>query len=257
MLKLKSLFQTLAKLSIVVIPLYFLAAALGSKFGIWDWKFGLGKMIFQWGAPVMLAGLVLGVLALLAAFIKPRAGGGFVLALIALAIPAAALVKAAGTKTMAAELPFIHDITTDIQDVPTFSAQLMAQRALTEGVNPAVYAGKKDSRDGEFVSVLQAKAYPDISPINSADAPPLAYEKSIDAVKALGWDISKNDMEAGIIEATDTTFWFGFKDDIVIRVAPSAGGGSVIDMRSLSRVGGSDLGKNAQRVRAFRDLIKG
>ena len=53
----------------------------------------------------------------------------------------------------------------------------------------------------------------------------------------MGWDLVAADAAAGRIEATDTTFWFGFKDDVVIRVRP-ANGGSRVDVRSLSRVGG-------------------
>ena len=54
----------------------------------------------------------------------------------------------------------------------------------------------------------------------------------------------------GRIEATDTTFWFGFKDDVVVRVQP-ADNGSRIDVRSESRVGKSDVGTNARRIRAY------
>ena len=54
----------------------------------------------------------------------------------------------------------------------------------------------------------------------------------------------------GRLEATDTTLLFGFKDDIVVRIRPSAGG-SLVDVRSLSRIGGSDFGTNARRVRVF------
>ena len=66
----------------------------------------------------------------------------------------------------------------------------------------------------------------------------------------MGWKVVEADEDSGRIEATDTTFWFGFKDDVVIRVRP-AGGDTRIDVRSLSRVGGGDVGKNAQRIRAY------
>jgi uncharacterized protein (DUF1499 family) len=65
----------------------------------------------------------------------------------------------------------------------------------------------------------------------------------------LGWTVVAVDSAAGRLEATDRTRWFGFYDDVVVRVAPAAGGGSRIDVRSLSRVGGSDVGTNAARVR--------
>ena len=60
---------------------------------------------------------------------------------------------------------------------------------------------------------------------------------------------------AGRIEGTATSRWFGFKDDVVIRIRPGAKGGSLIDMRSKSRVGKSDIGANAARLRELRELI--
>ena len=257
MSKLKTFIQFLATLSIVLVPLWFATAALGSKFGLWSWKVGLGKMISSWGPSVFLTGLVIGLLAFVAALIKPRKGGGFILAMIAITIPAAGMYKATSIRAMAGALPAIHDITTDTQDVPVFGTKIMSERAALGRVNSADYIGKTDNREKEAVSVLQARDYPDIRPILSVDAPALAFEKSLDAVKALGWAVVDERRADGIIEATDTTFWFGFQDDIVIRIRPSEGGGSVIDMRSLSRVGGSDLGKNAQRIRDFRSRVAG
>ena len=40
------------------------------------------------------------------------------------------------------------------------------------------------------------------------------------------------------------------KDDIVIRIRPD-GEGSIIDLRSISRVGLGDLGANAKRIETF------
>ena len=71
----------------------------------------------------------------------------------------------------------------------------------------------------------------------------------------MGWEVVAADPAAGRIEAVATTFWFGFKDDIVVRVAP-AGAGSLIDARSKSRVGVGDLGTNAQRLRAYLERLK-
>ena len=66
----------------------------------------------------------------------------------------------------------------------------------------------------------------------------------------MGWQIVDVSPASLRIEATDTTLFFGFKDDIVIRVRPAAQG-SIVDVRSLSRIGGSDVGANARRVRAY------
>jgi uncharacterized protein (DUF1499 family) len=77
-----------------------------------------------------------------------------------------------------------------------------------------------------------------------------ALQHSLDAARSLGWRIVATDGIEGRIEATATTAWFGFQDDVVIRVQP-AGQGSRVDIRSASRVGRSDVGANAKRIREF------
>jgi uncharacterized protein (DUF1499 family) len=72
----------------------------------------------------------------------------------------------------------------------------------------------------------------------------------------MGWDVVAEAQADGRIEATDTTFWFGFKDDIVIRIRETATG-SRLDIRSESRIGLSDIGVNARRVRAFLAAMQG
>jgi uncharacterized protein (DUF1499 family) len=67
----------------------------------------------------------------------------------------------------------------------------------------------------------------------------------------MNWRIVEGNPSERRIEAVATTRWFGFKDDIVIRISPAANGGSVLDIRSVSRVGLSDLGTNARRIRTF------
>jgi len=62
------------------------------------------------------------------------------------------------------------------------------------------------------------------------------------------------DKSLGIIEATETTAWFGFKDDVVVRIR-TTGEESFLDVRSKSRVGKSDLGKNAERIHTLIDAI--
>ena len=71
--------------------------------------------------------------------------------------------------------------------------------------------------------------------------------------------MARVDPQAGTLEATAETLFFRFKDDVVVRVRPdpARAGGSIVDMRSISRVGGSDIGVNAKRIRAFlADLQK-
>jgi uncharacterized protein (DUF1499 family) len=66
----------------------------------------------------------------------------------------------------------------------------------------------------------------------------------------MGLEIVAVDKEAGLVEATATTFWFGFKDDVVVRIVGN-GEGSRIDLRSMSRVGQGDVGANADRITDF------
>jgi uncharacterized protein (DUF1499 family) len=108
---------------------------------------------------------------------------------------------------------------------------------------------------GEKIALQQRGAYPDLQPMILKVAPPEAFDRALAAVREMGWELVAADAAAGRIEATDTTFWFGFKDDVVIRVRP-ADGGSRVDVRSLSRVGGGDAGTNAKRIRAYLDALR-
>jgi uncharacterized protein (DUF1499 family) len=110
------------------------------------------------------------------------------------------------------------------------------------------------STDPKEQTELQRKAYPDIQPLRLAVAPNIAFERAKGAIEEMGWQIAREDPSAGRIEAVATTFWFGFKDDVVIRVAAD-GTGSRIDIRSKSRVGKGDLGTNAQRIRAYQKRL--
>jgi uncharacterized protein (DUF1499 family) len=70
-----------------------------------------------------------------------------------------------------------------------------------------------------------------------------------------GWTVVASDPASGRIEANDTSRWFRFTDDVVIRVAPD-GAGSRVDVRSESRQGRSDFGVNAKRVRAYLAALR-
>jgi len=99
------------------------------------------------------------------------------------------------------------------------------------------------------VPELQRKAYPDIQPIRVELPPEQAFQKALNTVKARGWTLIEANAGEGRIEASDNTRWFGFVDDVVIRVR-AEGGGSRVDVRSVSRIGFGDIGQNAKRIRA-------
>ena len=136
-------------------------------------------------------------------------------------------------------LPPIHDISTDTLDPPAFVAVLPLRQGARNSVDvlPEALAQQK-------------RGYPDIAPLRLSVPPAEAFARAERAARAMGWQIVAVAPEVMRIEATDTTLFFGFKDDIVIRVRPSEHG-SVVDMRSLSRVGTSDVGVNAKRIRTF------
>lgn len=160
---------------------------------------------------------------------------GVVAAAAVLTFPVVVAVTASGTAP-------IHDVTTDTADPPVFVAAVPV-RAETGALNPVAYGGPE-------VAALQRQSFPDLEPLRLDVAPPAAFDRALAAVRAMDWELIAADPSAGRIEATDTTLLFGFKDDIVVRVRED-GTGSRIDVRSLSRVGGGDLGTNAKRVRRY------
>ena len=103
---------------------------------------------------------------------------------------------------------------------------------------------------GRDVAAAQRAAYPDIETLVLGHPPDRVVELARETAEARGWAIVAVDTDAGRVEATETTSWFGFKDDIVVRVRPATGGARV-DVRSVSRVGLGDLGANAARIREF------
>jgi uncharacterized protein (DUF1499 family) len=221
----------------LVAGLALLAAGPGYRFG-W-WSLGTGFGIIRWAAYGGIAAAVVSGAALILAPLRGQRRGmfrglaGLVVGLITVGVPGYYLYTARS-------VPPIHDITTDTENPPAFEA-LLAQRA--DAPNPAAYGGPA-------VAAQQRAAYPDIAPADDPIAPEAAFEAALAAARAMGWDVVAADQAAGRIEATDRTFWFGFIDDIVIRVRPTDAG-SRIDVRSVSRVGVGDIGTNAARVRAY------
>jgi uncharacterized protein (DUF1499 family) len=104
-----------------------------------------------------------------------------------------------------------------------------------------------DGRD----AALQRSAYPDIRTVTFAHDPGVVFPVALQLVEELGWDLAEANAQQGRIEATVTSQWFAFKDDVVIRIAPGPSGTTVFDMRSKSRVGVTDVGSNARHVREF------
>ena len=235
----------LAITAVVVAALAALLLAIagpGVRLGLWN--FGTGFGFIRWAAYGGVVGAGLSLLALGVA--RPR---GRIAALLALAFAVGALTfwLPWSWRERARQVPPIHDVTTDTDDPPTFVAVL----PLREGApNSAEYGG-------DSIAALQRRGYPEIAPMRLPVRPDSAFARAQAAARGMGWDIVAVDTSARRIEATATTRWFGFKDDVVIRVRPDGTAGSRIDMRSVSRVGGSDVGANAARIRAFMARLAG
>jgi len=193
-----------------------LASGPGARLGLWDWRAGLGLLRYA-----AYLGIGASVVSLVALVIPPIRRGHARALILALALGLASLAPPLMFQRQARAVPPINDITTETE-----------------------YAGK-----------AQRDAYPDIQPITLAEPPQKAFERALAAAQAMGWEIVARDPAAGRIEAVDTTFWFGFKDDVVVRVAAAPAGGSRIDVRSKSRVGRGDAGTNARRIRGFRERL--
>ncbi|MDO8794090.1 MAG: DUF1499 domain-containing protein [Vicinamibacterales bacterium] len=163
--------------------------------------------------------------------------GGLAIGLLILLVP---LVTVAGNRRHARGLPSIHDITTDTTDPPRF---IDAVSRRVPGENTVDY-------EGDGVARQQHAAYPDLQPLLVDEPAASVFARLLTAMQGLGWEILGQDAAAGRIEATDTTFWFGFKDDVVVRIRPD-GPRTRVDVRSASRVGLGDVGTNARRIRTL------
>jgi uncharacterized protein (DUF1499 family) len=224
-----------AVIAATLAALLLLGSGLGARAGLWSARAGFGAL--RWAAFAALLGAVLAIAAL--ALARPSGAAAALLA-GALLVSAAVLYAPLRTMRLARGLPWIHDISTDTADPPAFVAVLPLRAGAP---NPAAYGGPE-------VAAAQAGAYPAIKPLYLGAAPDAAFQRALAAARDMGWTIVAADATAGRIEATATTSWWGFKDDVVVRVRPD-GGGSRIDVRSVSRVGKSDLGVNARRIREY------
>lgn len=147
--------------------------------------------------------------------------------------------------------PSIHDISTDTINPPEFDALLPLRVDADNGVE---YGVSRDMNPALLVE-LTKQAYPDLlEPVILDVSPDTAFDRAMNAVNQLGWKIVDANKAAGRIEASESTFWFGFTDDIVIRLV-SMSSGIRIDARSVSRVGKGDVGINAIRLRAFFEAL--
>ncbi|MEX2130465.1 MAG: DUF1499 domain-containing protein [Pseudohongiellaceae bacterium] len=237
------------------IGLLALTASVGVWFGWWDFRRGFDLLRIannhaDWIALACLAATITLPLAdrLL------RAGTAFRPGVLALTGTLAAALVYYYPQTFSApegvSYPPIHDISTDILNPPQFVDVLPLR---VDAPNSTVY-GDSPRLNAEELGRLTREAYPDLQPLRLSDSPDQVFARAMSAVESLGWELVASVPEDGRIEATDTTFWFRFKDDVIIKITRE-GAETLVNARSLSRVGGGDVGTNAKRLRAFFALL--
>jgi uncharacterized protein (DUF1499 family) len=210
----------------------------GTRFG-W-WHFRTSFKLMQYAAYLGGVAALVSLIGLLLSHGRWR-----LVSAAGLALGALAFLLPWSWRRDARQYPGIHDITTDTQNPPAF-VSIAPLRA--EAPNPVEYAG-------DSVAQVQRQAYPDIQPLLMAMPVDSAFSLAVRAVNDMGWELVDQDRRQGRIEATATTPWMGFKDDVVVRVS-SASGIARVDVRSKSRVGRGDVGANAKRIRQYLERLR-
>ncbi len=194
--------------------------------------FGIGGLVFLISVISTIVGLLLS---------KGSAGtASSGLTWIALAVAAVFFTASLSLRPDLSGTAPIHDVTTDIGNPPFFEAILPLR---IDAPNPPEYAGAETAEQ-------QRAAYPDIQTLTLEKPTDEVFDAAVESANALGWEVVDANRDAGRIEATATTYWFRFKDDVVIRLTPR-GYGTYVDIRSKSRIGRGDMGANAARIRLF------
>lgn len=216
-------------------------SGFGSRLGFWNFRTGF--VILRW---CFVGGIATGLVSLWSCwdtlpFRTERRG--FTISILALLISGLVVGLPVRWKLRADSAPAIHDITTDLQNPPKFR---ILKNNRSSDQNAIEYAG-------EDVAVRQRDTYPDLDTIILSDSRGECMRGLLRTVRKLDWTIHAANWETGRIEAVDTTFWFGFKDDVVLRLKNPTSERCSIDVRSTSRVGVGDAGTNANRIRYFKE----
>ncbi|MCR8921161.1 DUF1499 domain-containing protein [Dasania sp. GY-MA-18] len=224
-LSLARLIKNTALILLCLLPI----AALGSRFNIWPYSLGLALF-----AAALVGGLALQVICALWLIQKPQPQYARPLRQAALFSLPALIIIAFFMRETSSGMP-LHDVSTDTSQPPLFDKAILLRG---DNANSLVYTAAK--------AQIQARLHPELSPINTPFNKQKNYTLALASAQQLGWQVHHHDAQLGIIEAVDSTLWFGFKDDIVIRTNNQR-----VDIRSVSRVGKSDLGTNAKRIGKF------
>ena len=231
--------------SAVILLIILVTGPLGYKFSMVPLQPSLVSLLIAvaGGALVFLIGLVYLVIAM-----RSDLGRNRNLVIVSMILGLVPVGIIGPQMAAAGDVPPIHDITTDTANPPAFIAIV----PLRENAPNGYEYGVTEAWPAEKLGATTMEAYPHLKSVESDLSVADAVDRTEDALRAMGLEIVAVDKEAGLVEATATTFWFGFKDDMVVRIVGN-GEGSRIDLRSMSRVGQSDVGANAARITDFVD----
>lgn len=215
----------------------FLIGGPGHRFGLWDYE--MGFTLLRYSAFIGIGAAILGAIPILQVIWREHR----ITSLIAVVIGLFVMMNLQGYINKARQLPAIHDISTDLDNPPQYQV-IEARDEAERGFTDAQHRALQEVYYGDIQSLISSKTV--------SDATKAMHEVLVE----MEMDIIALDADAGRIEAVSTTAWFGFKDDVVVRVQSSVDG-SKIDIRSVSRVGRSDIGKNAERIREITERVQG
>ena len=216
-------------------------SGVGYRLGLWHFRTGFAILLWTfWGA------LGAALISLAALIVSRNAKPGVLyMGVLGLLIAIVTAYVPWSYKRTVSTVPYIHDITTDVGNPPEF---LAARTLRKEGDHPVTY-------DGPEVGAQQKEAYPDLAPLITKAPKEQVFDAAKSTLASMGMEISDANPAEGRLEAVATTLLYGFKDDMVVRIQTSAEG-TRVDVRSKSRVGRSDLGVNAKRIRTFLSKLR-
>jgi len=233
---------SLAIITVVLCLLGALSSGLGVRINLWG--FGVGINVLKWSAYLVGVPAVLCLISIVVGYLK-KSGSINARHIAVLVLCAVIFGVPYQARTEFRKFPTVADATTDMVDSPTFIT-LADQRAISSK-NPLEYRG------GEAAD-LQREYFSSIKSIESSLTPEQVISTLSNKAKELGWTIAS--AENGRLEATETTFWFRFKDDVVVRTKEMVNGNTKVDIRSASRIGYLDGGANAKRVVTLMNELK-
>lgn len=275
----RGLFATMSLVFAVSVPVFLAVAATLTRYDVVDYKFGFGVLTVKVGLVLSILALVFSLVAVVIAFWKAPRKKAVIIAGLGLAIASTVAGRAYFSAISASVFPPIHDVQTNWDDPVHPSDYLVELRSKTPDVNLIVdnpilgdnVAGMWPEFVGQRVAQVQEqsevpagdlrksggkKPYPTIQTLVLNVDESTVFDLVLVALNENGWDIVPAALQKGRIEATVTSPWFGFKDDVMIRIRSESETITLVDIRSVSRVGISDLGANAKRVYELSRQLK-